>query len=606
MAEFTPQPVKGPDEQLDNSVPEFPDRPLAPDLQPDGFWPKFKNFYSENKWYMWAIVVGLAIIAVLAVIAFWPRHKEPTEQAKVSVSFDAPATVSAGGEVIYKIKILNQDPAKLVDMNLELVYDEGLTYVSSTPKPENLSGSSYLVPDLSSGQNAVVIVKTLVQGNVNDDKRLVARLHYSFDNFSSDFTTEQSHTVRLVASDVIVDLSGPDTAANGDELTYTINYRNSSKKDIENSRIQLTHPEKFELTGSNPEASLGKNVWNLGTLEPNQTGQIEFTGRFQNTGSGEEGEFTVEFLVLDNEGNFFTQSSNSFSTRIESKALSIEQRLTSGSSGGVVNPGQTVNVELSFQNTTQIANTGLQVTAEINSSSVDLSSIKAESGFVSGNTISWNASGVAALEQLDSGSSATLRYSFKVKNPATQTNQERIEIALNAKIKSNENSTYSESSVLKLKVASPVAIVVSVDHSGGAQPPVVGVASAYSITIDLSNQSNAMRDGIVTAYIPTGVNLDPATFSPAESNLTSFDKSTGKITWRFGQLIAHAGNSNPARSLSFVVTITPTSSQLGQNVELLKDIVITAKDDFTGASVEAKANGLNTGSVPSGVGRVQS
>jgi hypothetical protein len=64
---------------------------------------------------------------------------ERTEQAKVQLTIDAPETTQAGGELVYKIKILNQDSSKLVDMNLELVYDEGITYSASTLK--NVSAS---------------------------------------------------------------------------------------------------------------------------------------------------------------------------------------------------------------------------------------------------------------------------------------------------------------------------------------------------------------------------------------------------------------------------------------------------------------------------------
>ncbi|MEZ4180006.1 MAG: hypothetical protein R3B41_00595 [Candidatus Doudnabacteria bacterium] len=607
MTDFSPQPVKGPESEPQAAPPEFPEIPLAPDLQTTTFSEKIKNFAAENKWYLVASIVGVIIIAVLAAIAFWPQKQEPTKEANVTIDIDAPSTVSAGGEVIYKVKITNQDSSRLVDMNLELVYDEGLAYISSTPKADNLSGSAFAVPDLATGQNAVVIVKTLAQGDVNDSKRLVARLHYSYDNFSSGFTLEQSHQVRLVASDVLIDLSGPEIASSGDTVSYKINYRNSSKKEIDQGRIEVVYPEGFEFVKGRPEPSLGKNIWNLGVLDPDETGEIEFTGTFKSANSGQNAEFIAEFLVLDNQGDFYTQSSHSFITVIQSRPLNIEQKLSGSSSGGVVDPGQSVTVELKYENNTDIANTGLQIIAEVDCGCVELSSLRSESGFVSDGTIRWDAAGVRALETVNAGSSGTLRYSFKLKNPATTTNETNLEIKLTAKVKSNENSTFIPGPENRIKVSSPVGVVGTAEHSAGALPPVVGQSSAFNLELSLSNSSNQMADGVLVAYVPTGVNLDTATFSNNEKNFVSFDKSTGKITWNFGQLVAHAGGDKASRKLSMLVTITPTATQLGQDVELLKDIEFVATDDFTGASVLAKGQKLTTGNLinAENSGRVQ-
>jgi hypothetical protein len=132
----------------------------------------------------------------------------------------------------------NQDSASLVDLELELVYPNGVNYVSSSPKADNLSGSRFAVPDLSSGQNAVVIVKTTAQGDINDDKRLVARLHYHYSNFNSEFVKEAEHVVKLIASDVSLELTGAQESTNAQIVTYELNYSNSSDNDINNARIE--------------------------------------------------------------------------------------------------------------------------------------------------------------------------------------------------------------------------------------------------------------------------------------------------------------------------------------------------------------------------------
>lgn len=594
MEDFTPQQVKGPD-----SPNQFDLTPPPP--QPEGRFGRVKNFLVANKWYVGAIVLGTAIIAALAVFAFWPQREERTQKAKVELTIDAPETTQAGGELVYKIKILNQDPSKLVDMNLELVYDEGVTYSASTPKAENLSGSSFAVPDLSTGQNAALIIKTVVQGNVNDEKRLVARLRYRFDNFNSPFSLEASHTTKLVAADVVLDLSGPEQTNNSEVAKYELFYRNSSDKDIDNARIQITYPEGFTYGSATPEPSLSNNVWNLGTLKANGTGKISFQGSFKSARSGQSFDFKAELLVLDDNSDYFTQSSTSFTTAIASRPLSIEAKATgSNVAGGIVDPGQTVNVEIRFQNNTQVVQTGVQVVAQIDSDALVGGSIKTESGYVQDQTLTWNGSSLSALSSLNPNDSGTVKFSFKISNPATASDEENLIIVIKPRIKSNQNSTFIPGAEVSLKISSPLGIGGSVEHVGGSLPPTVGKESSFRVGVFLENSSNNFRDGVLTGSVPIGVNLDISSVTQAEKNLVKFDSATGKLTWNLGQLLAHAGTSGPERRLEFTVKTVPSSSQAGQTVVLFKNITFSATDDFTGEGQSLELDDLGTNNLPGG------
>lgn len=600
MEDFSPQPVKGPDIPLAKQ-PSAPQ--LAPEMKPipDTRFGRFKQFLLDNKWYVGAIVLGTVIIVGLGIFAFWPHKNEPSQQAKVQLTIDAPETTQAGGELVYKVKVLNQDPSKLVDMNLELVYDEGVSYSASTPKAENLSGSSFKIPDLGTGQNAVVIVKTVVQGNVNDDKKLVARLHYRFDNFSSPFTLEASHTAKLVAADVVLDLSGPKEANNSEVVKYDLFYRNSSSKDIDNARVQLTYPNGFTYGSSSPDPSLSNNVWNLGTLKANASGKISFQGSFKSARSGQGFDFKAELLVLDDNGSFFTQASTGFSTSISAKPLSIEVNPSSGSAkGGVVNPGDSITLELKFQNNTQVVNTGTQVVAQIESSAVVDGSIRSESGFVQDQTVTWDASSLSILGSLTPNDSGNVKVSFKLKDPVTTGDDKNLIITIKPKIKSNQNSTFISGSDLVLKISSPAGIDGAVAGAGGTLPPQVGKESSFKVSVKLSNSSNDYRDGVLTGSIPIGVSLDANSFTATEKNLVKFDSSTGKLVWSLGQLVAHAGDGNPERILEFTVKTTPSNSQVGQTITLFKSIGFTAVDDFTGQNLKLDQEDLGTNNLPGG------
>lgn len=580
---------------------------LPPDAgKPDG---KFKEFFRSNKWYILASVLGLLIIAVLAFFAFRKQTPEPTKKANIALEIIAPDTAPTGGEVIYKIQITNNDSADLVGMNLELVYDDGVTYVSSTPPADNAPlGSRFPVPDLGTGQNAVLMIKTMASGNVNEQKRLTAKLRYKFSNFNSEFTEETTQTLRLVAADIILDVTGPEKITTVVPAKYDIFYRNDSEKSISNARIQVTYPSEFKFDSSEPSPSLGKNIWNISNLGKNESGKISFTGNFDGARTGQAVIFKIEFLAQDDAGGFFTQSSTTYMTNIDSQPLSVEQKLLNQgqSQNNVVNPGESLQYELKFQNNTNVVATGLSVVAQVDSKAVDSSSIRADGGLVEANTITWNASSVPKLEKLNPGESGTIQFSVQVKDPAVKDSSKNLTVVTSAKIKSNENRDFLQGNNITIKIASPASIQRSMTTVSGAIPPKVGQDTTVQVSVAIRNSSNDLREGVMVGYIPLGVNFDKSSVVSTENAAVKYDSATGKITWTVGKLAAHSGSSVPLRTLKFNVSFKPTANQVGQQVTLFKTISFSAKDDFTEQAISLKSQDISTDDLPGeGQGRVQ-
>jgi hypothetical protein len=607
MTEFKPQPVSDPLPQPGRKQPISFDFPEASQnsfqLPPEGG--KFKQFFRNNKWYFLAIALGIVIIGTLAFFAFHKQTPEPTKNADVSVMITAPDTVPSGGEVIYKIQIDNNDPADLVDMNLELVYEDGMSYVSSTPPADNASGTRFPVPDLANDENVVLMIKTTVSGNINEDKKLVAKLRYKFSNFNSEFTEETTHSIRLVAADIILDVTGPEEATNVQTANYNIFYRNDSEKSIENARIQVTYPSEFKFTGSEPTPSLGQNIWSISNLDRNGTGKISFSGDFTKSRPGQSVVFRIDFLAADETGGYFSQSSTTYMTTITAQALSVEQRVQNENKT-VVNPGESLQYELTFKNNTNVVATGLQVVVQFDSKAIDTSTIRAEGGLVQDATLTWNAGSTSKLERLNPGESGTLAYSVQLKNPAAKDGSKNLQVITKSRIKSNENQTFLEGNEIAIKVSSPSSIERSVSKVDGPVPPRVGQTTTLQVSVSLRNATNDYREGVLIGYVPLGVTFDKTSISSAEAAAVKFDTATGKLTWTVGQLAANSGSTAPLRTLKFNVKITPSGNQINQAMTLLKTISFSAKDAFTEQPISIQAQEITTDNLPGdGQGRVQ-
>ncbi len=560
----------------------------------------FRGFYRENKWYVWAVVVGVLIIAALSYFAFRKTPAQAPKGANVGIAVDVPQTVPAGSQAVYKITVTNKDTQKLVQMTLELAYPDGETFVESSPNPQNLSGTLFSVPDLNPGQNAVVMVKARINGNVNDTKDLLIKLHYHYSNFNAEFVQKQDSTIRLVASDIQLDLNGPQQTSNAQLVVYTLKYQNNSSHDIQNARVVMHYDSGFAFASAQPQPDSGTDTWNIGTLAAGSSGTITIQGTFNAANPGESKTATADFQVLGNDGQYYVQGSSApVITAINSLPLLVSQSVSGvDPSVNVVDPGQTLTFNLKYQNNASTVATGVNIIVTLDSKALDLASIQAEGGQVNNNTITWNASSVNNLQSLNPSDNGQLAFTVKVKNPATKDSSKDLTIVSNLKISSNEYQTAFPGNQVSLKVSSPVTLNSAVSYQSGSLPPKVGQATLYAVSLSLTNSTDDMSNGVLTAYVPLGAGgFANGSVNSGEASNVQYDSSTGKLTWQVDSLPAHTGQFTRPRVLSFGLRLIPSASQANQAPTLLKNIQFTATDTFTGQTVNAAADDLSTSSV---------
>jgi hypothetical protein len=458
------------------------------------------GFYQANKIYFWAIIIGVVMIAGLAYWAFKKPAPTAPKEANVEVKVDFPETVPTGGEAVYKVILKNNDSQTLVSGELELVYPEGVSYVSSVPNAEGISGTQFKVPDLVSGQNATVIVKTKVTGNVNDEKKLSLKFHYRLSNFNSDFIKDQFASLRLVAADVLVELQGPAAANNGQIVVYTAKYQNNSDNDVSNARIKLNYPQGFVFASAQPAPDIGSDTWNIGTLAKGGSGQISISGSFNSVNPGESKTASADFVVLDSAGQAKVQNSSEFVTAISSLPLLVSQDLEPSRADGVIKPGDNLTFRIRYQNNGSTVASGVNIAVTLDSRVVDLGSLRAEGGQINNNTITWNASSVQNLENLAPNESGQLSFSLQINNPAVKDSSKNLTLVSNIKIKSSEANDFYPGNTLSLKVSSPSKIESDLSFVSGQLPPKVGLSCVYKVKLALSNSTNDYSNGKLPTF----------------------------------------------------------------------------------------------------------
>lgn len=557
-----------------------------------------EGFFAANKWFLILFGIATVVIAVLAYMVFFNTSGTTAQQAAVKITIEAPADAPSGSEVVYRIKIENQDKKTLGAGELELVYPEGASYLSSTPPRNNGQAELFPVPSLVSGQNAVVFVKLKLGGSIGVEQNLSARYRYTLSGISTKFEVFQDSKIALSQSGLKLSIDGPVNAGMDQLVVYNITYQNNSKSVIKQARINLTLPEGFSLQKSEPARSSKDLVWDIGDLSVDQSGKIVLTGTFTNGNQKESKQFNAELQVFGSGGSYLTQSKADFSTVLDSSPLSVRVSRDGSNQGGIVNPGDKIVFKVDYSNSSNVAVHGVNVQVSLDGKAFDLASLASQGGQVTDNTINWNASGVSGLENLLPNQSGTLKFSVDVKNPPVKDNSKNILLKVNSKIFTDNTGVSFPGSALTFKIQTAAKLSVTGKYASGASPLQVGSETFYTVTLAVRNTTNDIKDLVVTAFLPLGAgSFDTSSLPSREASAVRFDPGTGKLTWNAGLVPAFTGSFSPARTLEFRVRVKPEASQKNRTIQLIKNIGAIGSDSFTSSEVNIGTEDLSTADI---------
>ncbi len=294
-------------------------------------------------------------------------------------------------------------------------------------------------------------------------------------------------------------------------------------------------------------------------------------------------------------------------TLISASPLYVEQKL-SGSENSVANLGQTLSYELKYRNTTEVPIGPISITLKIESRAVDFTTVVSPNGYFNSNnnTISWDNFRVPALNSLKGKEEGELSFSFKLKEQlAVSTfSDKNFSIVTTAEI--NSPNTPLELSGTQIRGENKFTVKInsqlifnmrgyytdSLISNSGPLPPKVGQKTTYTTHWQILNISNNLSEVEVQAILPSNIEwLDNV--NPEDSSL-KYDALTNKITWKLGKLAAGTGVLLPVKQIAFQVGLTPSISQVGNIVDLIKSAQISAQDDFTGQIISVSADDLKT------------
>ena len=382
----------------------------------------------------------------------------------------------------------------------------------------------------------------------------------------------------------------PSNLEAGKDFKFRLNYFSNVDYPILNLSVNAEYPQGFEFISSIPN-SLEKVEWDIPPLNRANGGRIEITGRMQ----GEVGEQKIfkAKLGIWQDGEFILLKEIARGAEITKPGLLISQQVN-GSPDYVASSGDLLHYEIFFRNAGQDTVKNLSLVNTLNGDIFDPQTLKVTDGnFTLGdNSIVWDWKKTEALQFLDPQEEDKVEFWVRLKTdmeiPSLAGNLTIMNIVYLGQVKEEFINKVNS----KLEISQKGYFQDEIFGNTGPIPPQAGQATTYTINWQAKNYYNEVKNARVKAVLPSGVQLTGKIF-PEDSRLT-FDSQSREIVWEIGDLQIGQGVLNPAPNISFQVSFTPASSQIGQTPEIIGQAAISGEDSWTNDAIISSSSGINT------------
>jgi hypothetical protein len=552
------------------------------------------------------IVLGALLSVVALVVGFYKIKQAFFTSERLVVSISGPKEIKSGNLNTYEIRYKNDNQADLKNAVLRLSYPEDFKPEGNADfKPEGTMSGIFKLGDINGSGEKKVVFNGRAYSPKGNLIKIKAELSYTPSTVSSVFVASDQLTVNVISAPITLEVMAPQNISSSDEINYLVTYKNEGTENLENIRIKIDYPERFQFSSANPSAFEGNNIWYVGNLSGGQSGKIVVTGKLE--GNRDEVKTIKVIIGANNNGEFVNYNEEEAQTKIISSPLAITQTANDLHNLNA-NAGDSLRFEINYRNEGALGLRDVVVTERIDSSVLDYSTLDIAGGAYDSNnkTITWKASDYKELKNLLPGQGGSIKFSIKVKEiiPVAGGNDKNFVISSLAKIDSPDIPTpismnkIISSNKMDIKLNSKLILDIKGYYNdanipnSGPIPPKFSEESTYTMHFIVSNVSNDIEGAKVEAILPTSVTMTGKIFP--EGVPLSYNERTNSVIWNIGNLTAGTGILSSGKEVSFQVKIKPSLDQVGNEAPLLKESVFSAKDLFTGESISARIDNKST------------
>ena len=533
------------------------------------------------------IIVALFLVAVSGFFAFWYYREKIFSKEILRLEILGSDTVKMGEETQYTVTYKNN--GNFVLENPKLVFelpDNSLTEDGKTRLTQDLK-------DIYPGAQETMQFKARLLGKEGDLKVARAWLSYKPKNLSVRYESDTTFTTKIDLVPITLGFDMPSKAEKGKEIAYAINYFSNIDYPLENLSVKVDSVNGFNLQSANP-ASLDNIEWKLATLQKSQGGRITIKG-LVDAETGNHLDFSAQ-LGMWIDGNFIIIKEASQDVEVINPLLFISQQINH-SANYIASPGELLHYEIFFRNIGSSSFDNLFVVAKLDSSAFDFSTLTSSEGQIrdNDNLIIWDSKQVSQLQRLQPQQEAKVAFDITLKGSWTPSDSEKNNTVLKNTVNvSGINQEFDTKVNSNLQLSSKAYYVSpGVFENSGPVPPEVGKVTTYTITWQVKNYLNDLKNVKVRALLPPGLTL-AAVFPESQISNFSLDSKSREIVWSAGDIIAGTELTGALPSISFQISLTPSFDMRGKVAGLIGQATISGEDQSTGSVVSSTTRAVDT------------
>ncbi len=589
-------------------------KPAWEDVRP----PKPANslFYTR----MVKIFIGAAAVIAFLGAAFFLFMYLGTRGQEVEITIPGRETAEAGEVFTIPVSFRNISSVAVKEVELTLVLPSGTVIREQGQETTAPARLTRAFDDLAPGEVRQFEIAARLFGEEGSIQKIEAVLLYRPENLRARFSSKTVHEVRISGVPLSLSWDAPETIARGQETALTLRYTSRGRIPFENLSVRLEYPLGFTWKSAEPKPVIGDTIWEIGTLDPDETGVIAVRGMLV----GEEGDlkpFVAQIGTFDRVSKEWrTYQAATVETRIAVTPLLVEG-LLGAAREGIVNPGTELSFTLRYRNNTPYAVKNVTIRAFVEEMSggqavggrtpliLDFATLHTSGGGVfdgATRAVIWGPGNVRELRELDPAEGGEVGFTINTRSrPAMRAAADReVSVRLRMEIDAagapkELAGTNLRSAVAKeFKVRSVLLFAArSLFRSGpllgaGALPPKVGEKSVYTILWEARNFTNDLSAAVARASLPANVRWENVTY-PAGSRI-NFNEASGEVRWDIGDMRAGTGVTDAALVAAFQVSVVPTEADLGRTIVLARDLRLSGRDVFTGDDLTKEIKELST------------
>ncbi len=557
-----------------------------------------ENMPKKKRSYRMIIVlasIGFFIIAALVSSTYLFFGNNQISGKNISLSINAPFSVTAGEKLPIQISVSNQNTIKIESATLIINYPAGTK--SDDGEARDLYENRIPIDILAAGEAINIPVSVVLYGEENEEKEIKAAIEYRVEGSNGTFFKDaEPSKVKINSSPLVMRVNSIEKVSSGQEVEIKLTIQSNASISQKNILVSATYPNSFSFLKSDPEPSYGKNEWLIDEIKPESSMVITLRGRVSGLADEvSELQFSAGAPKSDNQfimGSVLTKAKTSYT--IEKPFIGVVVDINNDTDNSVViDPGKEANVRVIVTNTLKETIYDMRVEIAPKGNLIRDNLLSISDGLYDSNskTIQYEASGMSSLAKVLPGEKR--EFSFIVRSDANQSTGS-FDISTNVFARRvSEGNAVEElvgTALAEAKYSSNISLGAQVGHDdgifedNGPVPPVAGKKTTYTVTFVAEASANDISNTVLTATLPQYIEW---LNKYDGEGVIEYNPTSKQLRWNIGNL-----DAKTKKQLQIQVSLLPSVTQVGRTIDIINMQELRAIDRFTGAELQTQHDPL--------------